>query len=315
MTEATPSRQKSMTEAAVGSPGSSALCGARTISLLFPLFFLYTPRNPTHCLENPTMTDETLLTGKPEIVAPMSFSDKMTNIFMSPGEVYENVRLTPPTRSNWLVPTLLVALMGLIMTFAMSTNPSLTAQMQQQAKESMDRQFQKQVEQGKMTPEQANQARTQAEQFSSPTFMLISQGVAGVIGPFVGLVVLGLIYWLVGKWFIKSAAPFGKVLEVVGLANFIGVLDKLVTLIMQFAMDNIFATPSAGMFISGLSTGNPWHMFALSMNVFTFWELVVIAIGLSRLFQKDFPKILVIVAAIWLIWTVAMVFGLGALRG
>jgi hypothetical protein len=179
----------------------------------------------------------------------------------------------------------------------------------------MERQFEKQIQQGKMTPEQANQAREQAEQFTSPTIMLVGQVVTSVIGPFIGLVVLGLIYWLLGKWGMKSDAPYVKVLEVVGLTNFISVLEKIITLIMQFSMDSIFAAPNAGLFISKISTLNPWHMFAMSMDVFTFWTLAIIGVGLSKLFQRDFPKVLVLVVAVWLIWTIAMVFGMSALRG
>jgi hypothetical protein len=250
-----------------------------------------------------------------EAAAPMSFTDKLAGIFMSPGEVYENVRRTPTTHGNWLVPTVLVAIVGLIMAFATMNNPSLMDQMKQQAKEAMEKQFQKQIEQGKMTPEQANEARDRAEQFTTPGFMMIGQIAGNVVGPFIGLVVLGLIYWLLGKWGMKADAPYVKVLEVVGLANFIAVLEKIVTLIMQFTMDNIFASPSAGLFVGQLSTMNPWHMFALSMNVFTFWILAVVSVGLSKLFQRDFPKVLVLVIAVWMIWTVAMTFGMSALRG
>jgi hypothetical protein len=261
------------------------------------------------------MTEEHLNPGAANTVAPMSFTDKLANIFMSPGELFENVRLTPTTHSNWLVPTILVALMGIVMTVAFMSNPSLTEQIRQQGKEAMDQQFEKQIQQGKMTPEQANQARERAEQFTSPGFLMIGQTVGSVIGPFVGLVVMGLIYWLLGKWGMRSDAPFVKVLEVVGLTNFIGVLEKIITLIMQFTMDSIFAGPNAGLFIAKISSLNPWHMFAMSMNVFTFWTLAIIAVGLSKLFQRDFPKVLVLVVAVWLIWTVAMVFGMSALRG
>ena len=69
------------------------------------------------------------------------------------------------------------------------------------------------------------------------------------------------------------------------------------------------------MFIGKVSAMNPWHMFAMSMDVFTFWTLAIIGVGLSKLFQRDFPKVLVLVVAVWLIWTVAMVFGMAALRG
>jgi len=261
------------------------------------------------------MADDTLNSGGDASAVSMSFTDKLASIFTSPGDVYENVRRTPTTHSNWLVPTVILAVVGLVMAFATMNNPSLMDQIKQQAKEAMDKQFQKSVEQGKMTQEQASQAREQAEQFTSPGIMMIGQIAGNVVGPFIGLVVLGLIYWLLGKWGMKADAPYVKVLEVVGLANFIAVLEKIITLIMQFSMDNIFAAPNAALFVGNISTMNPWHMFAMSMNIFTFWILAVVSVGLSKLFQRDFPKVLVLVIAVWLIWTAAMTFGMAAIRG
>jgi hypothetical protein len=49
------------------------------------------------------------------------------------------------------------------------------------------------------------------------------------------------------------------------------------------------------------------------MNVFTFWVLAVTSIGLSKLFRRDLPKVLVLVVVLWILWTVITVFtGCGA---
>jgi hypothetical protein len=56
-------------------------------------------------------------------------------------------------------------------------------------------------------------------------------------------------------------------------------------------------------------------MVAAAINIFTFWNLGVVSVGLSRIFQRDFPKVLVLLAALWVIWTLAIIFGLAALRG
>jgi membrane associated rhomboid family serine protease len=40
--------------------------------------------------------------------------------------------------------------------------------------------------------------------------------------------------------------------------------------------------------------------------VFTFWELSVLSLGLSSLFQRDFPKVFVLVFAIWILWSAFM---------
>jgi hypothetical protein len=40
-------------------------------------------------------------------------------------------------------------------------------------------------------------------------------------------------------------------------------------------------------------------VFLSACNVFTFWSLGLVALGLARLFRRDFPKVLVLVLALW----------------
>jgi len=249
-----------------------------------------------------------------EQVKPMSFTDKLVGIFSSPGELFDNVRQTPPTNSNWVIPTLVLIVVGLVMAYVLTTNPTLSDQMSRIASEQMEKSFQKQIAAGKMTQEQANQARDQVAGFGTKGPIIFSY-VSAVIGPFVLVFLPALIYWLLGKWVMKAAAPFMKVAEVVGLTLFIVALETLVTVILQIGLNSLFASPSLAIFISNFSVDNTMHSLASKINVFTFWELVVVSIGLARLFMKDMPKVLVLVFALWILWTLLTVFGGAALRG
>jgi hypothetical protein len=113
----------------------------------------------------------------------------------------------------------------------------------------------------------------------------------------------------------KATSPYMKVVEVVGLTFFIATLESVVTTILAIGMNTMFASPSLALLISDFSVENRMHLLAASMNVFTFWTLAVTSIGLARLFQKDLPKVLVLVFALWILWTLFKVFGLTALRG
>ena len=248
-------------------------------------------------------------------VKPMSVTDAMVNIFASPGEVYENVRQTPITHKNWVIPTIILVVVGALLTYLILSNPVIADQYKQQQKVQMDKQFEKQIQQGKMTQEQADQARAQAEQFTSPTMMIIWGLGAATIGPFFLLFFMALIYWLLGKTVIKAASPYFKVAEVVGLTFYISVLETIVTTILVIGLGNAFATPSLALLVPNFSTENQFHMLASSANVFTFWILAVVSIGLAKIFEKDFPKVLFLVCAIWVIWTLIKVFGLSLLRG
>jgi hypothetical protein len=259
------------------------------------------------------MNETPIQTPLAEEVKPMSLSDKLAGVFASPSELYDNVRQTPPTSSNWLVPTLILVVVGVIMAYLVTSNPVLSDQMKRMASEQMEKGLAKQLAAGKITQEQANQARDQMSGMGE-TGTLIFKYVAAAAGPFFSLFLASLIYWLLGKGVMKATAPYMKVVEVVGLTFFIVAVESVVTTILSIGMNSIFASPSLALLISDFSIENKMHLLAASMNVFTFWTLTVTSIGLSRLFQKDLPKVLVLVFALWLVWVLFSVFGLTALR-
>jgi hypothetical protein len=242
------------------------------------------------------MDEQTPVTTEP--AKPMSFTDKMINIFAAPGELFEDVRLTPPTISNWLVPMLLFIVVAFLMGQVMFMNPSILSQMTDLVTSSID----KMVAEGKLTPEQAEQAINMSKPGSA--MFMIQQVVGILILTPVVLFLLSLIYWLLGKWGMKATAPFMKVVEVLGLTFFITIAESIVTTILMFVMDSITATPSLGAFVSNFDYENKLHMALAKINIFTFWDLTVVSIGLSRLFQRHLPKVLVIVFALWVVWTV-----------
>ena len=249
-----------------------------------------------------------------EAVKPLSFTDKLVGVFSSPGELYENVRQTPPTNSNWVIPTLILVVVGLAMAYVLTTNPTLSDQMSRIASEQMEKGLQKQIAAGKLTQEQANQARDNMQSFGTKGPIIFSY-VSAVLGPFFLVFLPGLIYWLLGKWVMKVSVPFMKVAEVVGLTLLIVSMETIVTLILQIGMNSVFASPSLAIFISNFSVDNTMHSLAAKINIFTIWTLLVTSIGLARLFMKDMPKVLVLVFALWILWTVITVFGSAALRG
>jgi hypothetical protein len=258
--------------------------------------------------------NETPLQAPPaEEVKPMSFTDKLVGVFSSPSELYDNVRQTPPTSSNWVVPMLILIVVGIVMAFLIASNPTLSDQLKRLTSEQMEKGLQKQLAAGKMTQEQANQERDQMSGMGATGAMIFIY-VTAILGPVFALFLGGLFFWLLGKGVMKASSPYMKVVEVVGLTFFISTLESIVTTILAIGMNSMFASPSLALFISDFSIENKMHALAASVNVFTFWTLGVTSIGLSRLFQKDLPKVLVLVFALWILWTVFKVFGLSALR-
>jgi hypothetical protein len=238
-----------------------------------------------------------------EQAKPMPFTEKLTNIFASPGELFENVRTTGPTTSNWLIPWMIFVAVAIAMSLLVVNNPSLADQLGATIREKFDQQ----VQEGKMTQEQADQTY---EQFAKPgsIFFTLMQIGGITVGSLAALFAIGLLYWLVGKSAMGATVQYMKVIEVVGLTFFIGTLEQIVTTFLIFAADSIYATPSLGIFVSDFDIDNKLHVVLSKINAFTFWDLSVVSVGLSKLFQRDFPKVLVLVFALWILWSLLTLF-------
>jgi hypothetical protein len=237
-----------------------------------------------------------------QAVTPMPFGEKIVNIFTSPGELFEDVRLTGKTTSNWLLPMVIFILIAVLLNQLILTNPSLVGQMGTLMHKSID----EAVAQGKMTAAQAEKA----SEFMQPDSMLFRiQQIIGItlITP-IALFMLALVYWLLGKWGMSASAPYMKVVEVAGLTFFISILETIVTTLLAYGLDSLFAGPNLALFVTNYDIQNKLHMALSKVNLFTIWDLTVVSIGLSKLFQRHLPKVLVLVFALWIIWSVFTVF-------
>jgi len=242
-------------------------------------------------------------------VKPMSFTEKLVNIFAAPGELFENVRLTGKTASNWIIPVAIMIVVAIAMQQIIMTNPSLSDQTKAMVEKATKERLDKAVQEGKMTPEQAEQQRQQIENFSNPSSGLnIAFRIVGVV-VFIPVILflISLVYWLLGKTAMQASAPYMKVAEVVGLTFLIGAVESIVTTVMAIGLDSLHAGPNLAVFVQNFDIANKLHVALSKVNLFTIWSLVVTSIGLSKLFQRDLPKVLVLVFALWILWTVVTV--------
>jgi hypothetical protein len=249
-----------------------------------------------------------------ETAPAMSFAEKITNFFASPGELFENVRDTGPTNSNWLLPWIVYVVVSIVAAQLVLGNPSLSSQLERMMREQFDRTMQPAIIEGTVTPEQAEQ---QFEQFGnphSPWFTLLSTG-GTLIGSLVVLFALSLFYLLLGKSAMRATATYMKVVEVIGLTFFVGTLERIVTTALMFVTDSIQASPSVALFLSDVDLENKTHLALSKLNLFTFWDIAVTSIGLSTIFRKDFPKVLVLVIALWVLWSLFSIFSGFSLEG
>ncbi len=230
--------------------------------------------------------------------AEMSFSDKLMNVFASPGELFEYVTKAPKQASNWALPLLLTTVIGIVFTFVAFTQPPIQEEMARQR----DKYIQQEIAAEKMTQEQADNAAKYSPKPGSPMFLIFGS-VGVVVVMFATLFLSALAFWLLGKFGFKSGATYGKVVEVVGLSMYIMAVGSLLTLILVVAMGSMHATPSLALAVSDFDPMNKMHKLLSSINIMTFWYLGIVSVGLGKLFSVSLGKALTGVAAIWVVWT------------
>ncbi|MDE3067521.1 MAG: YIP1 family protein [Verrucomicrobiota bacterium] len=232
------------------------------------------------------------------------------NIFVTPGEVFEEVKGRPPVTANWLAPALILALVGVISALVVYSQPGVI----QAIHEQQTRAFDQQVSAGKMTREQADQAMAAAEKFSGPGMLKVLVSFGAVFGSFIRVFWWAFILWLLGIVFLKARLNYLKVLEVAGLALMIGALGAVVTMLLTVILGRP-AAPSLALLIGQFDPKNKLHLLLGVANLFTFWLLGVLACGLARLSGAAFARSLAVVGGCWLAWQLFLVFVVASLTG
>jgi hypothetical protein len=240
----------------------------------------------------------------PEPSTEMSISDKFVGILSSPGEVYQTIVGTEPNTKNWAIPFVLTIMVGIIFTFVVFSQPAI----QQQMEETQYKAMQKSVADGKMTQEQMDQAlEMNPAKPGSPMFLIFgSVGVVFVIA--ITLFLYSLIYFLAGKFGLHSTVSYSKVLEVNGLAMYVAAVVSLLSMVLVVAMGSIYASLSPALLISDFDPMNKEHKLMAAFNLLEFWNLYVIGVGLSKVWNTTIGKSLGVVGGVWLVWTLIKVF-------
>lgn len=231
----------------------------------------------------------------------MSLPARLLNVFAIPSDVFEEVKKTPFSTANWLVPALLLILIGCIGARLVYSQPSI----QQQMREMQDKVMDKMVEKGRLTKEQADRQRESGA---------VATSIGIYVGPVFSALVTpfwwGLLVWLLGTKLFKGDFEFMKAVEVVGLGNSIAILGSVVTTLLMVSLGSLGATPSPALLVKEYDPQKTSQALLQVPNVITIWVLAVRSIGLAKLSGARFMPAAIWVFGIW-IAEVSFLIGIG----
>lgn len=223
--------------------------------------------------------------------ASSSLSAKLLDMFVSPGEVFDEVVAAPPRLANWLLPTLLVALASLFLLRAANNEaasvpvPSQTLDSQSSTVDSVSAQAE---------PGSADWQRVSA--------------LATCVGAFAGTFWSAALLWFIGRAFLRTRFSFMKAVEVVALTGSIVALGAIVTALLIGASGNAAARPALSFFALRAPSTDPVRLVLDMFNLFHLWTTTVLAIGLSRLGGVTFKESAFWVFGYWIVVRLALIF-------
>lgn len=229
---------------------------------------------------------------------------KMANIFVTPAEVFDEVKSSPINSANWLVPLIAGIVMGIIFTMTVYSQPAVI----QQLREPAEIQMQKLVKSGKLTQQKADQQLALTERIMSPGFLKVIGIFAMLFMAPAMLFFLAMLFWLVCRFAFHAHYDFMKVVEGVSLCGMIGVLNFLLMTFVVVIYGSLYMNIGPVLLIKQFNSTNPLHVLIQSNDVIWLWYLVVLAIALARFTGTRFFK-----AALWPfgVWAVFLAMKIG----
>src|SRR5262249_51082023 len=152
-----------------------------------------------------------------------------------PSEVFDEVISTRPNLLNWLVPTLLACVTGLVLLGIVSSQEQTASAIAKFADRDVLSAF-------------------QVQRLASG--WRITSEIAVCLGTVAGTLWSSFVLWFMGRFFLKCRFSFLKTLEVVGLTGMILVLSGIVTALLVGALGDAAARPALSLVIMKSEAGN-----------------------------------------------------------
>ena len=239
-----------------------------------------------------------------------SLAAKLFNVIAAPSEVFTEISALPARAATWLVPVLIYAIVGVITVCILFAQPAIRQTIHDQQVKTLDQQ----VQQGKMTQAQEDQALQMMDRFTGPTMLSIFGSVGVVLSSFISVFWWALVLWLCGRWFLKARFGYMKAVEIASLASVIIVLSMVISTLLAVILGRLYVGPSLALCVSDFDPKNRLHLLLGAANVIYFWHTAVLGIGLAKLSGGSTAKTLMVVFTYWLVAQLLLIaVGLGSM--
>jgi hypothetical protein len=233
----------------------------------------------------------------PEAQPAISPFGRITGVFFSPKATFEDIVRKP----SWVLPVVLLTLFSIGVSFAINQRINW--------RDFMSQQIEKSPQAASMSAEQKEQRIEGGAKFTPPFTYAI-----GLLGPIIGALCVGLVMWGAYNLLGGANTNFGTSFAITAHAFMTGLLSSFLFILVLYLkpygtadLENPVATNLAAVLPDDSAK---WLVALLkSIDVFTFWTLILLAIGFAATNPKKLrgSKAFTIAFSVWAAYVVCRV--------
>jgi len=222
---------------------------------------------------------------------------RIFGVFFSPKATFEDIVKKP----GWVLPVVLLTLLSIGVSFAINQRINW--------REFISQQMEKNPQAANMSAEQKEQRIEGGAKFSAPFTYAI-----GLVGPIIGILVVALVMWGAYNLLGGANANFGTSFAITAHAFMTGLLSSVLFILVLYLkpygtvdLENPVATNLAAILPDDSAK---WLVALLkSFDIFTFWTLILLAIGFAATNPKKLKgtKAFTIAFSVWAAYVVCRV--------
>jgi hypothetical protein len=224
---------------------------------------------------------------------------RVIGVFFSPKATFQDIVREP----SWVLPVVLLTLFSVGVSFSINQRVNW--------REFMSQQIEKSPQAGNMSAEQKEQRIEGGAKFSP-----IVTWVIGACGPILFTLIVGVVMWGAYNLLGGANTNFGTAFAITAHAALVGLISSLLFILVLYLkpvgtvdMENPVASNLAAVLPDDAAK---WLVALLkSIDVFTFWTLILLAIGFAATNPKKLKgsKAFTIAFSVWAVYVVCRVGG------
>lgn len=240
----------------------------------------------------------------------LSHTDKIVGVISEPSELFSKLAFLKTKATDWLLPLIALIIVAIITTVLYMSNPEIKLEMMQQQQKALQEQFDKMVESGQMTRQQADeQLNKTAEVMGDPMFAILFPAIGIIFMMFLWFFVFTTVAFLIAKYVLGGSGTYSQAMTSMGLPLYISVLGAIVAIILSLIMGKMITGVNPAS-LTGIDIKSLQGFILSRFDVFAIWFYVVLGIAFAKMFKSDNVKKYVFTSiGFWLVF-MFIIFGL-----